>query len=135
MNLFIYAFKSIGENSIHKIRYSTDGVLINQVIDTIDNNNKLIRNSNEKQIIFKGNKVVSVKDNIKLKSIHKPKSEVLFVENQNIGVIDLETYLAKDGIYKVYALGFKTNLAKDSQIYYIDENDLNHNKIILDMVN
>jgi hypothetical protein len=59
----------------------------------------------------------------------------LFVENSNIGVIDIETYLANDNTYKVYALGFKTNLSHKSTIYYIDKEDLDHSKLILSMIN
>ena len=72
---------------------------------------------------------------VKLKTIEKPKSNVLFVSNPNIGVIDTETYLCKDNIYKIYALGFKTNLEDNPKIYYIDKDNLDSNSIVLSMVN
>lgn len=59
----------------------------------------------------------------------------MFVENNNIGVIDIETYRAKDNTYKVYALGFKTNLTSNAAIYYIDQKDFFSSKIILLLVN
>ncbi len=85
---YILAVKCLDQNSIEKLRYTLDGVLINHVIDKIKNN-KLIRNTNEKEIIIESNKIVSTKQNIKLKAIDKPSIEVLIVENRNIGVIDL----------------------------------------------
>lgn len=58
------------------------------------------------------------------------------VPNLHIGVIDIETYLAVDGTYKVYALGFKTNLDLKPIIYYIDQNDLEYSSklIVLSLV-
>lgn len=130
---YVLAVKFIGEYSIEKIRYSLDGVVINHVIDEIVDK-QIVRKSNEKEIVLEGNKVVTVKQNIKLKAIVKPKSKVLFVENRNIGVINSETYKSKDNTYKIYAIGFKTNLADVSVIYYIDKTDLNTSKLIISMV-
>lgn len=59
----------------------------------------------------------------------------MFVENDNIGVIDIDTYRAKDNTYKVYALGFKTNLTSNVIIYYIDPRHLDSSKIMLLLVN
>ena len=57
---------------------------------------------------------------IPAKAIEKPrKMSTLFINNPNIGVIDTETFLSMDGTQKIYALGFKTNLAKDPIVYYI----------------
>lgn len=105
---YILAIKILEHTSIEKLRYSLDGVIISHVTDTL-HNNLVIRKSGEKQVVIDGDKVAHIKQNIKLKSIEKPSSEVLFVENRNIGVIDIETYLASDNTYKVYALGFKTS--------------------------
>jgi hypothetical protein len=72
----------INDKCIEKIRYSLSGVVINHVIDNIEND-LVVRNIGEKQIVFKNNSVFLIKQNIKLKSIDKPKSKVLFVENKN----------------------------------------------------
>lgn len=84
---YILAVKILEQTSIEKIRYSLDGVIINHVTDTLVNN-LVIRKSGEKQVVIKGDKVVSIIQNIKIKSITKPSSKALFVENNNIGVID-----------------------------------------------
>lgn len=73
--------------------------------------------------------------NINLRPIEKPKIKPLFVKYNNIGVIGLECYKGQDGIDRVYALGFKTNLNKEAFTYYIDPLYLISDKIILDMVN
>src|SRR6266567_2557832 len=78
-----------------------DVVIINRVIDRKDNNNLVVRKSGEKEIILANKKVLMTKQNIKLKCIEKPNSNVLFIGNPNIGVIDTETFLAKDNIYNI----------------------------------
>jgi hypothetical protein len=66
--------------------------------------------------------------------IDKPKSTNLsFISNPNIGVIDTETYTARYDINKIYALGFRTVLSNEPVMYYIGD-DLNSDKIVLDMV-
>lgn len=57
------------------------------------------------------------------------------VEDNNIGVIDTETFTAKDGTVKIYALGFKTVLDKDVHMFYIDKENMNNTKLVLDFIN
>jgi hypothetical protein len=135
VNYYILAVKYIEESSLEKIRYSLDGVVINRVIDRKDNNNLVVRKSGEKEIMLANNKVLMTKQNIKLKCIEKPNSNVLFIGNPNIGVIDTETFLSKDNKYKIYALGFKTNLVDSPIIYYINEDHLDSDNVVLSMIN
>ena len=131
---YVLAVKVLEENIfVKKIRYSLNGVIINRVIDNVVNN-IIHRNSGDKQIVISGDKVISTKQNIKLKAIEKPKVKSLYVENSNIGVIDVETYRTYDNTFKVYALGFKTNLDEKAVIYYIDEKDLDSNKIVFSLI-
>ncbi len=60
---------------------------------------KYIEKSSLEKIRY--SKVLMTKQNIKLKCIEKPNSNVLFIGNPNIGVIDTETFLAKDNIYNI----------------------------------
>lgn len=110
------------------------GVVISNITDNVIND-VVVRSSGGKQISIDNNIVSSIKQNINLKALEKPVNKILFVENYNIGVIDIETFLASDSTYKVYALGFKTNLDVKPTIYYIDEHDLNSSKIVLSLVN
>jgi hypothetical protein len=110
VNNYVLAVNHINDKCIEKIRYSLNGVVINHVIDSLFNDN-IIRKVGEKEIYLDySNKVLFTKKKIKFKSIIKPLIKSSPVENPNIWVIDIETFLAKDGIQKVYAIGFKTNL-------------------------
>lgn len=130
---YILAVKKLDGTSIEKIRYSLDGVIISHITDRIVNN-YVIRDTGGKVTVFKGNKVLSINQTIKLKAIDKPKIEPLFVENDNIGVIDLECYKNIEGIDKVYALGFKTKIKEEPVTYYIDS-DKDSDALVLKMVN
>ena len=131
---YVLAVNNINDKFIEKIRYSLNGVVINHVIDRLFND-QIIRKSGEKEIYLDyNNKILSTKLNIKLKPITKAKTKSSFIENPNIGVIDCETFLAKDGIQKIYALGFKTNLNPNPVIYYISKDNMDSHKIVLSMV-
>jgi len=130
---FVLAVKIVSAVLIEKIRYSLDGVMLNHVTDTL-RGDYVERTSGDKVILLLNNKVISIKQNIKLKAIEKLQTKVLFIENKNIGVIDIETFKANDNIQKVYALGFKTGLDETSHTYYIDKHDLDSNKIVLSMI-
>ena len=117
-----------------KIRYFLDGIVVSHVIDRVLNN-FFIRNIDNKEIVFRNNKVICIKQNIKLKAVDKPESKTLFIEDNNIGSFDIETYRNNNGETKVYALGFKSNLDKDCYIKYINRKTLDSDEIILDVVN
>jgi hypothetical protein len=131
---YVLGIHETDKNNVEKIRYSLDGVLINRVVDSL-HNNVLTRKSNEKTITFNDNyEIISISQKIKLMPIDKPKSTNLsFISNPNIGVIDTETYTARYDINKIYALGFRTVLSNEPVMYYIGD-DLNSDKIVLDMV-
>jgi len=134
---YVLAVKHIDEFSIEKIRYSMNGVVLSHIIDTRDGNivtRKL--ESDKKEIVFIDNKIVSTKKKIILNPISKSiKSNTSFISNPNIGVIDTETFTTNEGIQKIYALGFKTNLYDKPIIYYINKDDLDSDKIVLEMIN
>lgn len=131
---FVLAIKKLSPNSIDKIRYSLNGVIISSVSD-IAVNDIILRKSGEKQVVIRDGNIVSLTQNIKLKALEKPIAKPLFVEYNNIGVIDIETYKAKDETSKVYAVGYKTNLDDKAVTSYIDKDTLDSNKLILDLVN
>ena len=134
VNNYVLAVNNINDKSIEKIRYSLNGVVINRVIDRLFND-KIIRKIGEKEISLDyNNKVLSTKLNIKLKPIIKYSTKkTSFTENPNIGVIDLETFLGNDGIQKIYALGFKTNLDPNPVHYYISKDNMDPGNIVLSM--
>lgn len=132
---YVFAVKILDNISLEKIRYSLQGVVMSHVTHSISND-IVLRKSGEREVAIDGNKIVSLKQNIKLKPLERPNTKALFVEDSNVGVIDIETYLADDGTYKVYALGLETYLSDSSTIYYIDKySDLDSSKIVLSLVN
>lgn len=136
--LFVLAVKHIDEFTIQKIRYSMNGNIISHIIDKKENN-VVYRNSvsEGKEIVFSDQKIVSSKKDFSLRAINKPKDESkgTFIADNKIGVIDTETYTARDDIQRIYALGFKTHLTSEPVIYYIDRDTLDSSKIVLEMVN
>lgn len=105
---------------IRLIRYSLSGTMINRIKDvSCGDFIKII--SGEKTIIIRDGKIVKMEQNIKIKPIPKPTNKSSIVEDNNIGVIDTETYKANDGTIKINALGFKTILDKEPVMYYIEK--------------
>jgi len=130
----VLGVKDTGRGDIIKVSYSLDGILISKVIDTMVGDH-VIRKSGNNELILKDNIVKEYKQKINLKPVEKVYIKPLMTENPNIGVIDCETYTGNGGINKIYALGFLTNLSDKSQIYYIDKETLDSDKIVLDLVN
>lgn len=88
---YVLAVKILKPGFIEKIRFSLDGVIINRLTDSVINN-YVIRKSGEREIILKNNKVISIKQNIKLKALENlsdKKLEKKVFPNNNIGVIDI----------------------------------------------
>lgn len=78
-------------------------------------------------------KVVKITENIYFNSL--PKYQVKyqsFIPNNNIGVIDTETYLNNDGTNKIYALGFKTKWKTHYILYKVKMSSEN---IVIEMIN
>lgn len=130
---FVLAVKILGANSISKIKYSLNGVVFSSVSD-VAVDDIVLRSSGEKQHVIRNGNIVSLTKNIKLKALEKPTMKRLLVEYGNIGVIDIETYKATDQTYKVYAVGYKTNLWDRAVAHYIDRNTLDSSKLILDLL-
>lgn len=105
---------------IRLIRYSLSGTMINRIKD-VSCGDFIKRISGEKTIIIRDGKIVKMEQNIKIKPIPKPTNKSSIVEDNNIGVIDTETYKANDGTIKINALGFKTILDKEPVMYYIEK--------------
>ena len=131
-NKYVLAIKNYTDTNIIKIRFSMKGIVVSQVIDNIQDN-IITRNIGNKKIIIKDNNIIMTKQSINFKSIIVPKNKNLYISNPNIGVIDTETFKSNNGITKVYALGFRTNLDINPITYYID-NNLDSDKIVLNLI-
>jgi hypothetical protein len=79
------------------------------------------REVGEKTVIIRDGHIIKIEQNIKLKAIAKPRNKASTVEDNNVGVIDTETYRDADGNIRIYALGFNSILNKEPVMYYIDK--------------
>lgn len=78
---FVLVINKKDNVSLEKIRYSLDGVIISRVMDYFDGD-VVTRVSNGKNIIIRDNKILSMSQDIKLKSIEKPqKTNATFISN------------------------------------------------------
>lgn len=72
--MFVLAVKVVSDVFLEKIRYSLDGVILNRVTDFLRKDSGYVeRTSGDKIILLKNNEVISIKQNIKLNAIEKPK--------------------------------------------------------------
>ena len=134
---YIIVIDKIKDSQIIKEPYSLNGVIIERVEDIKMSDNSYIRKFGNYTLLIKDNKITYIAKKIKLSAIkpvvHKDRGNI--IENTRLGVIDLETYNVNSSIAKVYALGFYTNLDSKPVLYYIDENSLNSNKLIIKCIN
>jgi hypothetical protein len=131
------------------IKIIQDEIIIQNAesLDKLEVDSKVEKENNkEKEILFNrtiGNttlkidkkRVISYKAEYKLNPI-QPHSNELKDRNSNFGSFDLETFKDNDGLAKVYALGFMTNIDPEPKLYYLsDSPDLDSNKLILKCIN
>ena len=79
-------------------------MVLNHITDTADaQGDTIIRHSGQTKLTIGDGKVISSIQPMLLNPLKPRINPPLFVENENIGSIDLETYEARDGKTKVYA--------------------------------
>ena len=129
---YVLAVKELDNFSIHKLRYTLDGILLSQLTDRLIGPNTVYRKLGNNELIIKNNKSVEMKQSLTLRPLEGRKSAARHIDNPNIGVIDLETYMDPDtSSSKVYALGFKT--PNDIKTYYVDST-INSDAIVLKLL-
>lgn len=88
----------------------------------------------EKQIFWQDNKVTMSKHNSRFKAKSKPSNDKgLFRHKPKIAIVDTE-YIDNNGISKIYALGFITDLHAKPTTNYIDRNTLSSDNIVLSLI-
>lgn len=144
LNSYRLAYRYQDTRTVRKIRYSLQGVILEDVKDVLSeqNENVIVRYYNNYEYTIENNLITKYKYNMNLIPIkRKINSDVQFVENVNIGVIDFETLQCKDGINRVYCLGFKTVLNKYPVTYFVDKEQFKtsgyhiYDYIVLEMIN
>jgi hypothetical protein len=107
------------------------------------NNDILTRQIGDTCITFKDNQVVLLNQKISLdkitrKQVYNSKTDSYKgMSNPHFGTFDIDTYIDKDGLAKVYALGFVTLLDKKIKTYYITDysKSLDSNILIITCIN
>lgn len=134
---YILVAEKVGDNKILKEAYTVYGIRIEKTEDTDMLNNSYIRNFGKYTLLIKNNKIIFSEKKIVLSPIKSPihKDKGNIIEDTRIGVIDLETYNIDSSTAKVYALGFYTNLDDKPVLYYIDQENLDSNEIVINCIN
>lgn len=118
---YITAHRFDSDTSVTKVRYSLRGVVIQRVVDTVLENNSIVRYYNNYEISLVDKVVSTIKYNMGLVPIkRRDVPRVKYVENDNIGSLYFEVIACNDGIYRVYCGGFITKLDKEPVITYLD---------------
>lgn len=132
---YIIVSKYVNNNQI--IRYIFDyntGIFIKEILDeiiSIQTIKTFNRTINSVQLTIKNQEIIFISINYKLNNINSFTNKFKD-RNTNIGVIDIESFRGNDGLAKVYALGFLTNLNDKPNLYYLsDYPELNSHGLIL----
>lgn len=67
--IYILAIKKIDLTIIEKYKFSINGVLINKVIDNLQDDGSIIRNTGNKDIILKDNDIIMINQKIDFKAV------------------------------------------------------------------
>lgn len=128
--MFILVYKKINVNTfeIH-IFDSKTGIFIEKIQDRVDLDTSFERTINATTLTIEKDRVTKISIDHNLEKI-KPAVSGVTDRNENLGSFDLETFIDDDAIAKVYALGFKTNIDEQSQLFYIDKENKNSDLLV-----
>lgn len=125
--------KELGLNSVEKLKYSTSGVLLSKITDSLQGN-LLIRSKGSETMYIENDKVIKTTNLITFTALEKYKvKNISWLPNTNIGSIDIETYLNNNNLHEIYALGFRTKLDPEPVVYYINDK-YDSNILVLTMI-
>ena len=129
---YVLGVKWINTTSIHKIRFSINGVLLDSFTDNIKGGYVHRVTGTHTTVYNDNNLALYTEKNLKLVSIKNwKKPKISFVTKPNIGVLDTETYFGSDNVSRIYAIGFKTDLDKQATTYYLDAKTKSSEEIVI----
>lgn len=132
---YILAFLKTSDFEYNKIKFSLSGVVLNNLTGTLLEDNIILRKDGNISYYIKNGTIFQSKQELSLVPLSKPTLDIKAIENPNIGVIYCETFQDNNGNYKIYSLGFKTNLDPTPVIYYVDsKHNINSSEIVLKLV-
>lgn len=138
----ILAVKEIDGQLFKKEVFTLGGVKVNSVVDKIESDKLVSRKIKDKRTIeIQDNEITYSEEIINLKPIKASdifKKELeksrSFIENPNIGVIDLETYIeSTTGKGRVYSAGLYSIHNEKPITFYIDKETMDNSKVIYDL--
>lgn len=97
---FILAIKVLGANSVKKIRYTLNGVILSSVTD-VAVEDVILRHSDNKQLVVREGKVVFITQNIKLLPLKRPILKSLTHSMQIIDDFCFINIMSINGTYRV----------------------------------
>ena len=118
---YILGLHYLSTNSVRKIRLSLSGLFLEDIVDSVLSNGNIKRVHNNNVLIMNNNRVIDQYKIIKFIPIKNTNKHALATENTNIGVVDFETFQSSEGVYKIYAGGFKTYLDNKVTMYYVED--------------
>ena len=132
---YILASLKTSEVEYNKIKFSLSGTVLNNLTDTLLQDNIILRKDGNISFYIIDGTIFHSKQKLGLIPLPKATSDTKAIENPNIGVIDCETFQDSNDIYKIYSLGFKTNLDPTPVIYYVDsKSNINSSEIVLKLI-
>lgn len=138
----ILAVKQIENQSFKKEAFTFGGVKVNSVVDKIESDKLVSRKIKDKRTLeILDNEITYSEENMNLKPIKKSdifkkqlKKNISYIENPNIGVIDIETYTeSRIGKARVYSAGLYSIHNKKPITFYIDKNTMDNSKVIYNL--
>lgn len=121
------------DSSEIKIKFNLNGNIISCVKDVLLKNGYFSRISDNTSYLLSQNKdIIKINKNLLLKPLPSSKAKDTLFSNPKIGGLDTETFINKDGISKIYSLGFKT--ADSEKLFYIDKDSLSSDDIVIQLI-
>jgi len=106
-NSYVLVINRLGDNKVSQTAYSLSGNQLSNVIDIKEEQDLVKRIAGNTHLTIKNNEIVSKSIEMSVPGIkpYNHKNDKKHINNPNIAVIDLETYIADDGTAKVFAAG------------------------------
>lgn len=109
------------------------GILLSKVIDEQLSDNRFKRTINNVTLYIENENYVQIEISRKLESITY-RNKTMIDRNKRLGTFDLETFKDRDGMNKVYAIGYMTLLDKYPNLFYILDHESNSELLILNCI-
>ena len=110
------------------------GITLYRAIDIIKSIQQFERNINNYKLLVEKDELIELSRSLKLDYIKAPKFKYSSIPNNNIGVLDVETFRNSKGLGQVYCLGYASLSARDQvNTFYISDYgpSLNSNLLII----